>query len=257
MSHLARRLFRSHPELSLFAVAYLAYVGARWAFASDLTTARAHARIVLDIESWSGTGIERSVQQAFSSTFWVDALADVYLAAQLLVLPVTLIALHRFARPVYRTLRNTVIATWAISIPIFALFPVAPPRLAGIGLADTVSANAGASLNGSSTLFYNPYAAVPSLHVGFAFAVSIAVATAVRNPALKLVASLWGPLVTLAVVATGNHYTFDVAAGLIVTAVGCVAGHAIEARLVSRSITLPRILRLPKRRLVFGHSPSA
>jgi hypothetical protein len=33
-----------------------------------------------------------------------------------------------------------------------------------------------------------------------------------------------GPLVTLSVVATGNHYLFDVAAGLLVTAVGFSAG---------------------------------
>jgi hypothetical protein len=36
---------------------------------------------------------------------------------------------------IYRALRNTVIATWLIAVPIFALFPVAPPRLAGIGIA--------------------------------------------------------------------------------------------------------------------------
>src|ERR671922_1979654 len=41
---------------------------------------------------------------------------------------------YRRSRPVYRQLRNTMIATWLIAVPIFAAFPVAP-RLAGMGLA--------------------------------------------------------------------------------------------------------------------------
>jgi membrane-associated phospholipid phosphatase len=117
-----------------------------------------------------------------------------------------------------------VIATWLIAVPVFALFPVAPPRLAGIGIADTVSSQAGVALTGHSTVFYNPYAAVPSLHVGFAFAIGIATAAALHSRRAKGVALLWGPLVTLAVIATGNHYVFDVAAGLFVTAAGFTVG---------------------------------
>ena len=61
---------------------------------------------------------------------------------------------------------------------------------------------------------------MPSLHVGFAFAVGIAAAAALRAPGAKALALLWGPLVSLAVVVTGNHYLFDIAAGLVVTAIG-------------------------------------
>jgi membrane-associated phospholipid phosphatase len=125
---------------------------------------------------------------------------------------------------VYRRLRTTVIATWLIAVPVFALFPVAPPRLAGIGIADTVSGQAAVALTGHSTVFYNPYAAVPSLHVGFAFAIGIAAAAALRAPWARTLALLWGPLVTLSVLATGNHYVFDVAAGLLVTGLGFWAG---------------------------------
>jgi membrane-associated phospholipid phosphatase len=37
---------------------------------------------------------------------------------------------------------------------------------------------------------------------------------------------LLGPLVSLSVVATGNHYIFDIVAGLLVTAVGFAVGRA-------------------------------
>ena len=70
-----------------------------------------------------------------------------------------------------------------------------------------------------STSFFNELAAVPSLHVGFAVVVGFALFAAVRNP-LRWVFLLWGPIVTLAVVATGNHFVFDAIAGLAAAAAG-------------------------------------
>jgi membrane-associated phospholipid phosphatase len=228
-------------QLSIFLGAYLLYDAARWIFASDPERARVHAEWVMDLERSVHVAVEGSVQSALSSGAPIWILSNVYLAAQLVILPLSLVWLYRRSRPIYRALRNTVIATWLIAVPIFALFPVAPPRLAGIGIADTVSSQAGVGLTGRSTLFYNPFAAVPSLHVGFAFAISVAAAAALRAPWARALALLWGPLVTLSVVATGNHYLFDVVAGLLVTAVGFAVGRA-PARL--EGLRRPRRLRL-------------
>jgi membrane-associated phospholipid phosphatase len=74
------------------------------------------------------------------------------------------------------------------------------------------------ALTGHSTMFYKPYAAVPSLHVGRAFAVGFAVDASSSRRWVKVLALGWGPLVTLAVVATGNHFVFDAATGLVLTA---------------------------------------
>ena len=218
------RAISRRPELTLFVAAYLLYTTARWLFAGDLAEAREHADRIVGLERSAHVAIEGSIQRALDSGAASWLLSNVYLAAQLVVLPAGLIWLHRRSRPVYRVLRTTVIATWLMAVPIFALFPVAPPRLAGIGVADTVSRHAGVALTGHSTLFYNPYAAVPSLHVGFAFAIGIAAATTLRGRWARTVALLWGPVVTLSVLATGNHYVFDVAAGLLVTAAGFAAG---------------------------------
>ena len=113
------------------------------------------------------------------------------------------------------------LATWLLSIPVYGLFPVAPPRLADIGMVDTISSQTGFAMDSSlTTSFYNELAAVPSLHVGFAFAIGIAVASATSNRWLKVAGHLWGPTVALAVVATGNHYVFDIAAGMVAAAIG-------------------------------------
>ena len=109
------------------------------------------------------------------------------------MLPGSLIFLYRRRHPMYERLRNTILATWVLSIPIYAAFPVAPPRLADSGLVDTITAQTGLSLDSSlTTSFYNELAAVPSLHVGFAVAIGVAVAAAVRNPVVKF-AWLLGP----------------------------------------------------------------
>ena len=109
-------------------------------------------------------------------------LSHIYLAAQIVVLPGVLVAMYRWAPRIYPRLRDTVIATWMLSLPIYALFPVAPPRLAGLGMTDAVSETSAVALAGHSTWFYNPIAAVPSLHCGFAMAIGVALAAATRAP---------------------------------------------------------------------------
>jgi membrane-associated phospholipid phosphatase len=163
-------------------------------------------------------------------------LSNLYLAAQFVVVPAALIWLYRRSPRIYRGLRDTVLATWLLAVPVFAFFPVAPPRLARIGIADTVSTHAGVALTGRSTIFYNQLAAMPSLHVGFATAVGIALALAVRRTWAKALALLWGPAVAVSVVATGNHYLLDVFAGLIVTALGFAAGTRTNLRLVKAPV---------------------
>jgi hypothetical protein len=227
---LAAALARSgRTELGLFFAAYVAYDAARWLFGGDVGVARAHAHSILHGERSLGVALEASVQHAlsFEPARWL--LGNVYLSAQLVVLPGSLIWLYRCSPRIYRRLRDTVVASWLVAVPIFAAFPVAPPRLASVGIADTVSGQAAVALTGPSTMFYNPFAAVPSLHVGFAFAIGIAVAAAVRSRLVKALALLWGPLVTLAVVATGNHYFFDALMGLAVTGASFLAGRSIGA----------------------------
>ena len=75
-------------------------------------------------------------------------LSNVSLAGQLVVLPASLMWLYGRSPRVYRRLRNTVVAAWLAAVPIFALLPVAPPRLARIGLVDTVSHHAAVALTG-------------------------------------------------------------------------------------------------------------
>jgi hypothetical protein len=215
-------------EALVFLAAYLVYELTRSLSTGSLRTAVGNAHRVMDVERATHVDIERAVQHAFLGTPWIRGLDWLYLAAQSVALTIGIVLVYRRSRPVYRVLRGTVIATWMLALPVYALFPTAPPRLAGIGLADTVSAGTAFSLDShASTLFYNPYAAVPSLHCGFALAVGLAIAAATRG-VMRVVGCLWGPLVVLAVLATGNHFVLDVVAGVVLTLAGLGIWSAID-----------------------------
>ena len=214
-------------ELALFGLAYLLYSAGRYVAVGDMDVAVAHAEGIVDVEQSLGVNVESGVQQALTGSWLLWLLNHLYIAAQLVVVPGALVYLFRRSRGHYVLLRNTVLATWLIALPIYLLFPVAPPRLAGIGLVDTITTQTGIALDSKlTTSFYNPIAAVPSLHAGFAVAVSAALAAAARRRSTRVLAWLWAPTVCLAVVATGNHFIADIVAGVIVTVAGYAVGRA-------------------------------
>jgi hypothetical protein len=214
-------------ELALFGLAYLLYSLGRFVAIGEMDVATDNAHWIVDIERALSIDVEQAVQDALHGSVALWLLNHLYLAAQLVVVPGALIWLFRRSRSHYELLRNTVLATWLLALPIYALFPVAPPRLADVGLVDTITTQTGLALDSKlTTSFYNPIAAVPSLHAGFALAVSAALAAAVRHPAARVAAWAWAPIVWLAVLATGNHFVLDIVAGIVVTVLGYGAGRA-------------------------------
>ena len=180
-------------ELFLFLGAYLLYSMSRYVSVGDLSTATGHAEWIVNLQESIGVNIEASVQSALDGTAVIWVLNNLYLAAQLIVVPGTLIWLYRRNHELYVKLRNTVLATWLIAMPIYALFPVAPPRLADIGMLDTITSGGGVRLDSAlTTSFYNPLAAVPSLHAGFALAVGVALAAYFSTRWAKLAGALVG-----------------------------------------------------------------
>jgi membrane-associated phospholipid phosphatase len=63
-----------------------------------------------------------------------------------------------------------------------------------------------------------------------AVALGVAVVLSARSWALRLPGAAWGPLVILAVLATGNHFALDVAAGLALTGAGLLVALRLTPR---------------------------
>ncbi len=180
-------------EALIFAAAYLVYQLCRTVATGAEPLAVENAHRVLGAETALGIDIEAAAQSALDGTIWLTAFSWIYLAAQPVVIPLVVVWVYRRSAPVYRILRNTLIAGWMVALPVYALFPTAPPRLAGVGMPDSVSIESGIALESDfTTLFYNPFAAVPSLHCGFAFACGLAVAAAARSRPLRIAGAALG-----------------------------------------------------------------
>ena len=235
-------------EALIFAAAYLVYQLCRTVATGAEPLAVENAHRVLGAEAALGIDIEAAAQSALDGTIWLTAFSWIYLAAQPVVIPLVVVWVYRRSAPVYRVLRNTLIAGWMVALPVYALFPTAPPRLAGVGMPDSVSIESGIALESDfTTLFYNPFAAVPSLHCGFAFACGLAVAAAARGRAVRVAGLVWGPLVSVSTVVTANHYVIDLGAGLAVTAAGLAIGLAVMRLQARPAISPMRPARLAGR----------
>lgn len=216
-------------EVALFAGAYLLYSLARGISRGSEVEALENAARIVAVQAELGLNVERQVQEWITGLQVMSVLGLLYLVAQLVAVPLALVIVYKRRRALYPLLRTTLIGAWLVAIPIFALFPTAPPRLADIGIVDSVTRESLIPLDAPfMEYFYNPVAAVPSLHAAFAVAVGVGLASATTVAAMRLAALMWGPLVILIVVATGNHFILDIVAGLVVVGMGFAIAVALH-----------------------------
>ena len=80
-------------------------------------------------------------------------------------------------------------------------------------------------------MLYNPFAAVPSMHVAFALMIGIPAAMLVKNRVLKALWLIYPAVVTFVVVVTANHFWMDAFLGALVAGVSAWAATSAFARL--------------------------
>jgi hypothetical protein len=180
-----------------------------------------NARHVVSFEKWAHLYHEHALQEwAVAHELLIDVLNWVYIWGHWPVIIVTLLWLvHHHPGP-YRLLRNAMLVSGLIGVVIFVLFPVAPPRLAGLGLVDTVTLHSHASRVRQPPAFVNQYAAVPSLHVGWSLLIGIFVYRNASRRSVRALGILSPIAMTAAVVLTANHYLIDAVLGAMVALIG-------------------------------------
>ncbi len=107
--------------------------------------------------------------------------------------------------------------------------PTAPPRfLPEWGFEDTLSQYTGIPQDSVAVnALFNPYAAIPSMHVAFALMIGWPLAKLVRPAPLKVFWALYPLLVTFVIVVTANHFLTDAFLGACTAAVGALAARAL------------------------------
>jgi hypothetical protein len=199
-----------------------AYEAARLVMEPNWTQAFANARRVEALEQVAGIAWEQSLQRAFLALpDLVSALNIFYFVGHFVLTGVFFLWLYHRSRDGFRSYRDGFLAATAIALVIHYVFPTAPPRLAGMGLEDTLLALSGIDIGSpTSSALSNPVAAVPSLHAAYALGVGLGLVRFARSPLVRLAGAVYPPLVVLTIVVTGNHFVFDALAGMLVLGLG-------------------------------------
>lgn len=201
-------------EAALVVALYLAYDVARGLAANDADVAVAHARMVASLERTAHVFVEGTIQRAAQAVPGLIGSLDLaYVSLHLAVTGSVLLWLHRRRPNVFPFVRTTLLVASGLALIGFVVFPTAPPRLAALGIADTISGRHLNLTHGLVSSLYNPYAAVPSMHIGYALVVGVVLVRRGRAGIVRFLGAVYPVIVLFVVVATGNHFLFDAAAG--------------------------------------------
>jgi hypothetical protein len=218
-------------EAGLVVCAILAYFGIRNVTAGSVDDAFANAAHVVRLEQSLGLAREGSLQAAVLGMHGVLTIANwVYIWGHWPVILGVAAVLYVFRRDRYYLLRNAFFISGAIGFLLFAVFPVAPPRLLDLGLIDTVTQSSHAYRALQPPGLTNQYAAFPSLHAGWNLLVGIVLFGSTTRLVVRLFAVVSPAAMFLAVVVTANHFVVDVAGGVAVVLVSFAAVRAVERR---------------------------
>jgi hypothetical protein len=218
-------------QVLLVALGTFAYFRIRGLTESSVATAWEHAQHLVSLEKWLHIYVEPTIQQPVRSRETVETVANwIYIWGHWPVLITTMVWLVWHHRQQFLRLRDAMLVSGGLGMIVFVSYPTAPPRLAGLGLVDTVTQSSESYRYLQPPAFVNQYAAMPSLHVGWDLLAGIAIFCATTHWAMRAAACLMPALMAWAVVATGNHYLLDVAAGIALVTAGHVVAVAIDRR---------------------------
>ena len=221
-----RPIFRHVFEIGLVALAFLLYFIVRGSVVDRHGVALDNAHDLIALEQSLGIYWEPRLQEAIiDNELAVRAMNFIYFWLDFpLIVAVGLLMYFRH-RHEYTVARDAMLLSGALALVLYHLYPVMPPRLLPGGeFVGTVEEFSDLSYQAQSMqAFVNPYAALPSLHYGWAMILGGVMFVTFRHPLARAVAISLPLLQLAAIVFTANHYIVDAFAGIVV----CLAGLAL------------------------------
>jgi hypothetical protein len=216
-------------EILVIGVLYGAYELSRGVSGVNVHAAFANGRQILHLERLWHLSPELSLNQGIEHLTWLAVAASYfYSVMHYIVTPVVLVWMYRRHRDHYGRARTALAISTVLGLLGYALLPTAPPRmLAHSGIEDTLAdtgrygwwGGEGSVPRGLGALT-NQFAAMPSLHVGWAIWCGVLIAVYARRTWVKALGVMYPVTTTLVVMATGNHYLLDAIAGGVDMAIG-------------------------------------
>jgi hypothetical protein len=217
-------------ELPLILLVYACYSAGRLLARDDVTTAVDHGLAILRVEKFLHLNAEHPLNRLFTRHTWLGVPADFWYASlHYLITPALLVWLFRSRAVRYRAARTWLMTSTFLGLIGFSLLPTCPPRLldAGHGFVDTMAQYSSygwwggeASAPRGMGNLTNQYAAMPSLHVGWALWCGVMLWRFGGTRTAKAAGVVYPLVTTIVVMGTANHYFLDAAAGAAVMGVG-------------------------------------
>ena len=208
---------------------------------------------IIDLEKAMGLFHEATIQGWFLGMPWLLRACQHLLRLVPLrgAPPAVLVWLAARHPRAYPTWRNTLLIGTGLALIGFSLFPLMPPRLLcdcayGAGPAaaadglptfvDTLAVHGGLWSFSNSTMqsISNQYAAMPSLHFGWALWCALVLVPRVRHRWTRALAVGYPVVTLLTIIVTGNHYWLDAVGGALVVGLGWLLGSRLAALMVKR-----------------------
>jgi hypothetical protein len=156
---------------------------------------------------------ELTLQNFVDQKHWLETVVSwTYWNSEFTVLGLAMLWVYLRRHDAFAKFRNAVLLANVLGLVGYFVMPTAPPRLLGVGFVDQ-------HRDGLVQLFANPYAAMPSLHAGDALIVGLVLSSLCRRLVWRVVWLAWPAWVWFCVMATGNHFWLDCAAGTLVAIV--------------------------------------
>ena len=219
-------------EILLIALCYTAYSVVRNLVPTTHTEALRLGRQILGLERDLHVAFELPLNHLFVHVHWIGVSANYYYSTlHFVVTPGVLAWLYLRHQDRYVFYRRLIFATTVLALVGFYLFPLAPPRMLP-GYVDTVLVwhTHGLYASGTSPVgsVSNQYAAMPSLHTGWALWCAIAVSDVLRRPWAKALPFLYPLATILVILGTANHYFLDAVGGAVTLGCGYLAVRGVR-----------------------------
>jgi hypothetical protein len=218
---------------------YAVYDVARILVRGHEAVAMANALAIINAEKALHIYVEPFVQTMASHVHVLVEFMDwfyssVHLPATMLIL----VWIYLYRHETFAFFRNVFLTMNLLAIAMFAMLPVAPPRLVPTsGVVDTLFLYSTTSYrSGVLSFVTNQYAALPSLHIGYALFLSLTVYLLTSNRLARVLAIIYPLIVLSAIIITGNHYVLDAIAGAVVLGVAFAANWGIAPQAVPEAI---------------------
>ena len=199
---------------------------------------------LLHVERVLNIDVELSLNKVFANARWLAVPANYYYALAHFVVTIgVLVWLYRRHPLQYRPLRTALYVANVIALAGYWGYSLAPPRfLPEHGYVDTlkVFGTWGSYASGDLARASNQFAAMPSMHIGWALWAGLAIFWLNRRSWLRWLGIAYPVLTLVVIMATANHFILDAAGGALALGAGFAAQRALSGEpAVDQAVTQP------------------